>query len=108
MGMLHEIRRRGRQIVGPFLGVCLLAYFAYHVVEGDRGLIAWARVTQEITTVRAERDEQVAEQRRLEGRAALLRPESLNRDMLDEQSRRMLNVVGPEETVIFLPRPIAR
>ena len=108
MVTVHEIRRRGSHVVGPLLGVCLLAYFSYHVVEGDRGLIAWARVSQEITSARVNRDLRVAEQRRLEGRAALLRPESLNRDMLDEHARRMLNVVKPEEKVIFLQELIAR
>lgn len=108
MGMFQEIRRRARQIVGPFFGVCLLAYFAYHVVQGDRGLIAWARVSQEIAAVRSDHDIHTTEQRRLAARAALLRPESLDRDMLDEQARRMLNVVGAGERVIFLPGPITR
>ena len=66
MVTVHEIRRRGSHVVGPLLGVCLLAYFSYHVVEGDRGLIAWARVSHEITSARVNRDLRVAEQRRLE------------------------------------------
>ena len=103
MGMLNEIRRRGRHIVGPFLGVCLLLYFVYHAVQGERGLIAWARVSKDIESSQAALLVSRAEQQGLEARVLLLRPDSLDRDMLDEQSRRMLNVVRPGEKVVLLP-----
>lgn len=108
MGMLYEIRRRGRHIVGPFLGVCLLLYFAYHAVQGERGLIAWARLSKDIGTTQAALSVSRAEQRLLEGRVALLRAESLDQDMLDEQARRMLNLVRPGEIVVMTPPPLGR
>ena len=47
MMLLRELRRRGRVIVGPVLGMALTGYFAYNLVEG-RGFIAWTRLTQQI------------------------------------------------------------
>jgi cell division protein FtsB len=42
--------------------------------------------------------------RRLERRVALLRPESLDRDMLEERARAVLNLARPEDRVILLNR----
>ncbi|KKL88130.1 hypothetical protein LCGC14_1927810, partial [marine sediment metagenome] len=42
MGLIAELRGRARHIVGPVLVVCITGYFAYHVIQGDRGLIAWS------------------------------------------------------------------
>ena len=44
MRLIGEIRHRARHVVGPFLGICAAAYFAYHAIQGDRGLMAWARL----------------------------------------------------------------
>ena len=107
MSILREIRRRSRLIVGPILGISLCGYFAFHLVEGDRGLVAWARLSQQVRETRATLAETEAERMMLERRVQLLRPEHLDRDMLDEQARATLNLAGPHEIVILnsnLPR----
>src|SRR5438067_2375003 len=48
MIVLREMRRRAKVLIGPVLGLALTGYFAYHLVEGDRGLRAWMRITQEL------------------------------------------------------------
>ena len=103
MSILREIRRRARLIIGPFLGISLCAYFAYHLVEGDRGLAAWLRLQQELREARATLAAAEAERTTLERRVELLRPEHLDRDMLDERARSQLNLVGPNEIVIMTP-----
>ena len=42
------MRRRAKVLVAPVLGLALTGYFAYHLVEGDRGMRAWMRLTQEL------------------------------------------------------------
>src|SRR5258708_21550778 len=68
MSIAYEIRRRARLIVGPVLGISLCAYFAYHLVQGDRGLTAWLRLTQQVrdarTTLAAEEAERLTLERR--------------------------------------------
>src|SRR3989338_6356420 len=101
MKLVSEIRARARLIVGPVVGVCLAAYFAYHVVQGDRGLIAWWQLGQEVEAARALKADAAAERRALEHRVQLLSHSSLDRDMLDERARVMLNFGLPDEIVIF-------
>ncbi len=110
MVLLAEIRRRARLIIGPVCGISLVAYFAYHMIQGDRGLTAWLRLSEQIKTAQATRDAIETERRALDQHVALLRPDHLDRDMLDERARAALNLIAPDERVIFYdgqsqPRP---
>ncbi|HSD34245.1 MAG TPA: septum formation initiator family protein, partial [Alphaproteobacteria bacterium] len=82
----------------------VFSYFAYHAVEGDRGLRSWLKLRQEIADAKSSEAELAAERDRLERRVALLRPESLDRDMLEERARAVLNLARPEDRVILLDR----
>lgn len=88
-------------IVGPILGISLVGYFSYHLIQGDRGLVAWARLTQQVQEANAVLATVEAERQVLDRRVALLRSDHLDRDMLDERARATLNLVGPNEVVIF-------
>lgn len=106
MSVVKEIRRQGRVIVGPILGISLVGYFSYHLVQGDRGLVAWARLTQQVQKANAVLASVEAERQALDRRVGLLRSDHLDRDMLDEQARATLNLIGPNEVVIFnMPAP---
>jgi len=101
MRVVQEIRKRAGLIAGPVLGVSLMCYFGYHLVEGERGLLAWLRLTQEIKIAHGRLAALDLEHEALDRRVAALRPEHLDRDMLDERSRATLNLVGPHEIVIL-------
>ncbi len=105
MSLLRELRKRARLVVGPVLGVSLIVYFAYHLVEGDRGLKAWARASEELREAKGRLAAAQATRATLEHRVSLLRTEHLDRDMLDERARAMLNLAAPDEIVIFEPSP---
>ena len=100
MRVVHELRRRGRAITGPVLGISLVCYFAYHLFVGDRGLLAWLALTQELRDAKATLAALDSERETLERRVGLLQPEHLDPDMLDERARATLNLVGPNELVI--------
>jgi len=104
MAFMGEMRRRARLVAGPVAGISLFAYFAYHLVEGDRGLIAWRGLADQIKVAEAQRDQARAERLALDRRVSLLRPGHLDRDMLDERARAVLNRIGPDERVIFAER----
>lgn len=101
MVALAGFRRRIRFVVGPLVGLSLIGYFGYHLVEGDRGLVAWMRLTQQIREAKAELDAARGEREALDRRVSLLRPEHLDRDMLDERARATLNYAGPNDVVIL-------
>jgi cell division protein FtsB len=109
MDIGRTIRRQLHYVLGPTIGLSLSAYFGYHLVEGDRGLVAWGRLTQQIhqqsqlaATVHAERMDR-------QRRVSMLVPQHLDPDLLDEQARAALNLAGPDEMVILTaPQPTGR
>jgi cell division protein FtsB len=103
MGVFHDIRRQAGQVVVPVLGIALLAYFAYHAIQGDRGLFAWMALNQQLKQTHALADAVVAQRAELENRVQRLSSASLDPDLLDERVRAMLNYAGQDEVVIMLP-----
>ncbi len=49
MVVLREIRLRAHKIVPPVVAACLLAYFAFHTLQGEHGWLAWRHLKQELT-----------------------------------------------------------
>ena len=101
MSLLHELRIRARHVLLPAFGVSAVVYFAYHGVNGDRGLLAWRTLERQAASARAELGRTRGEREALERRVQLLYAESLDPDMLDESARRLLNYGRPEEIVIL-------
>ncbi len=101
MLVMQEIRKRAGFIAGPVLGISLMCYFGYHLVQGERGLLSWLRLTQDVKLAKSRLAELNNEREALDRRVSLLRPEHLDRDMLDERARATLNLVGPHEIVIL-------
>ena len=100
MEIWQELKRRARDVIGPVLGFCIVGYFVYHSIEGDRGLLAYARLTERLTEAHAQLEEVQAERQALERRVSLLRTDNLDPDMLDERARAILNYSRPDEIVI--------
>src|SRR5256885_5387171 len=97
MAIWRELKRRSRDVIGPVLGLCVVGYFVYHSIEGERGLTAYVRLTERLTDARAQLEEVQAERQALERRVKLLRTDDLDPDMLDERARTILNYSRPDE-----------
>ena len=79
----------------------LLGFFAWHAQEGPRGFAfreklanQSGQLSDELATVQKQRTD-------FETRVALLRPESVDPDMLDEMARSTLDVAGPHELIVL-------
>ncbi len=107
MSVLHEIRRRSGQTMMPLLLVAAAAYFGYHFFAGERGLNAWWSVNHRLELAKAEHESLRLEREKLEMRVSLMREDTLDRDLLDERLRRMLNLVQPDDVVILYAQPLA-
>src|ERR1051325_9409524 len=103
MVVLREMRRRAKVLAGPVLGLGPIGYFAYHLVEGGRGLRAWLRLPQELRTAKTNLGEIAAERAALEHRVSHMRPDHVDPDLLDSQVRLTLDLTAPEEIVIVRP-----
>ena len=99
MGLLSELRARARYVIGPVLGLSAITYFGYHVMHGERGLLAWWQLRERIAATRESLSEIHAERLVLENRVRLLHPESLDPDMLEERARIMLNYGYADEII---------
>ncbi|MCK8783547.1 septum formation initiator family protein [Roseomonas sp. NAR14] len=100
MSLGRELKRRVREAALPMVFVGLSFYFGWHVVHGDRGLIAYERRMEEIRQARVELAQAEAERDALERRVNGLRANRLDRDQLDERARARLNLVGHDDIVI--------
>lgn len=79
----------------------ILLYFIFHALAGNRGIIAYFKLNQQIAKSAAELDDLRAERIELEHRVKLLKS-PLDKDMLDEQARKILGVSGPNEKVFVV------
>lgn len=104
MDVRYALRARARQIIGPVLGITLCAYFAYHLVEGDRGLLALWDLQTQVRDAKATLARLDAERAPLARHVALLQGNHLDRDYLDERVRAMLNYAAPDEIVVDDPQ----
>jgi cell division protein FtsB len=91
-------RLRGRWLA---VGVtAVLAYFGYHALHGRYGLYAWVDTSRDLELARLELEARVAERERLERDVAAFQPDSLDRDLLEEQLR-LLGYVRPNEVIVL-------
>lgn len=94
-------RYRISRLIGPLMGISLTMYFGYHLLQGDRGWFALQNLETAVNEAHATHDEVRAEYRDIEHRVQLLRPGTLDADMLDERARAVLGYVGPDDIVVI-------
>ena len=102
-GLAREITRRLPGISAQLLLACLVAYFGYHAVQGERGLNAWWVLSQKLDLAQASLDTLTGQRATLAARVRLLRPDSLDPDMLEERARAILNFGRPDEILVLQP-----
>jgi cell division protein FtsB len=96
---------RLRHALIPVVCLIVLSYFAYHAVYGRHGFIAWLSLQNSVDTLEQQLAEVRATHRQLDQQVSLLRPESLDPDLLDERARATLGLAHPNDIVIFRERP---
>jgi cell division protein FtsB len=94
---------RPRQILAPVIFATLFGYFGYHLVNGDRGLLAMARLEREVQIANQNFAEAETTKKIWERRVSALRNQSLDPDMLDERARALLNYARKDDVIIFTP-----
>jgi cell division protein FtsB len=104
MSIVRAMRRRAHLVIAPVLGIALTGYFAYHLVEGQRGFKAWLRLNGEIRTATVNLEAVRAQRAAVDVKVSNLRPEHVDPDLLDERVRATLNLVSPDDIVVMQPR----
>ncbi len=89
-----------RRLWMPLLTAAFLGYFGFHAFSGSFGKWAMDRMKTEGATLDVQFAQLEKEHADLERKVALLRPESLDADVVDMEARTQLNMLRPDEVVI--------
>jgi cell division protein FtsB len=87
------------------MAALMIGYFWFHAYSGNRGLRARQDIDAQMAELTAELDRLKAERGQWEKRVALLRPDRIDPDMLDERARALLDYAHPHDAVMLLKRP---
>ena len=101
---MHTIQKRKSflgKLVVPALTSAVLAYFVLHAETGQYGSEAKVSLTRQLAERNAQYSELVSERDALERRVRAMTDGTLEKDMIDENARRALNVVRDDEIVIL-------
>ncbi|MET3600033.1 FtsB family cell division protein [Martelella mangrovi] len=96
----HKPRLYGRLVV-PAIAACFMSYFGYHSIHGDYGMMAAKRFEAHKQISERKLEKLTAERQAMEDRVRMLSDGSLMKDALDEEARYALNLLKPDEIVIF-------
>jgi cell division protein FtsB len=97
----HKNRNTGKLIV-PAISALFLAYFGFHAYHGEFGIYSKYRLEGQAAELNAELAKVRATRLELERRVQLMHDGTLEKDMLDEQARRALNLSHADEITIML------
>ena len=102
-------RKRLRTVLNALalytIAALVIGYFGVNAYTGNRGLRAKQDLDQQIAQLTGELAALKSERARWERRVALLKPESLDPDMLDERARALLDYIDPRELTLRLKQP---
>ena len=99
-------RKRFRTVLNALalytIAALVIGYFGVNAYSGNRGLRAKQDLDQQIAELSAELDALKAERANWERRVSLLKPESIDPDMLDERARVLLNYADPRRACLII------
>ena len=100
-------RRRLRTVMNALalytIAALLIGYFGVNAYTGNHGLRARQDLDREIAQLTDELARLKAERTAWQRKVSLLKPESIDRDMLDERARALLQYTDPRDLILQLP-----
>ena len=82
----------------------LLGYFGWHAYKGPRGFPYRDSLEVKVASLKDKSEGLQRDREKLEGKVSLLRPESIDPDLLDELARGNLDLAKPTDVVAFTSR----
>ena len=96
----YNYKQSKRALLRAALWGGLTAYMGYHLLQGNRGLLALIEIKQIVKKEQQILDKLENERKVLHRKIELLRPKSLDLDLLDERARDILNVAEKDEIIL--------
>ncbi len=95
------LRRKLGGLAIPATCIVVLAFIGYNAFVGDRGFYAHERIGAETEQLKTRLAVLIEKRELLEKHIKLLRPDTLDPDMLDERVRAVLNFAAEGEITIL-------
>lgn len=93
-------RRAMNAVLPPALFLALTGYFGWQAMRGDHGIRSYDQQLHLLDEAQDAKKNAIAEQAAWRRRVAGLSENALNRDILDERARAMLNLAHPNDIVV--------
>lgn len=104
MKKLIEKRYILRRNMMAVIGLCLSFYFCYHLVAGQRGYLSLISLESRIASVSEDYNAHKSEREALEKKVVMMRPGSIDRDLLEERARHVLGYRYHDELILLQDR----
>jgi len=103
IGFLTGLVRRFGKLLPQFICLGVFAYFAFHLLQGERGVFAYDKLGKKLEAA-WEKEACLRQDLQVErDRVNALRAKSLDPDLLEERAQAVLNYARPKEVMIILP-----
>jgi len=97
-------KRNTGAVILPVVALAFLGYFGFHAFNGEFGIYSSYELVERKARLEAQLADLKDERARLESRVLLMHDGTIEKDMLDEQARRSLNLTKPDEITIIRSR----
>lgn len=101
MGIFLELQNKIKNSGILVFCVLLCLYFLFHGISGDRGILKFLYLRNEIASAQKIAENYRQQKIKLEEKVRLLSSSSLDLDMLDERARIVLNLASEDEFIIL-------
>lgn len=86
------------------IGLCLSFYFCYHLVAGQRGYFRLMSLENQIASVSSDYAALKQQREQVEKKVVMMRPGSIDRDLLEERARHILGYRHKDELILLQNR----
>jgi cell division protein FtsB len=101
MKRLISQRHVVKQNILSLIGFCLVCYFGYHTVMGERSIMRLMTLDRQLAKATETYDRNHAARVALEDKVSRLRPGSIDPDLLEERAHYVLGYTRPDEQIIL-------
>ena len=101
MNFILDLQNKFKGFRIKFIFGILTIYFSFHAINGDRGLLQYLYLQQEISTAQKEMENYQEKKHLMEYKVKHLSNSSLDLDLLEERARIVLNLVSKDDFIIL-------
>lgn len=101
MKKLSTIRTILKRNIPLCIGMLLSVYFSYHLIAGERSLINHKELTEIVSIKEQNLQALKSKKAKLENKVAMLRPDTISADLLDERVRYILGYQHKDEIALL-------